>query len=159
MTSSGASETERARNCTSGWCGMDAAQHGVAAAAGQVHVEQHDVGEALVDELDGRLGLVRLAHHLDRVAELGLHAGPEHRVVLDEEDAGPAGRRRAARRRAHLTRSRRGMDSWTSAPSPGAERTTAEPPKRAMRARIDWAMPWRSSGTASGSNPRPRSRT
>ena len=58
-----------------------------------------------------------------------------------------------------VTRSRRGTESWTSAPSPGAERTTAEPPKRAMRARMDWAMPCLSSGTAAGSKPRPRSRT
>ena len=138
----------------------DAAQHGVPAAAGQVDVEQDHVGQALVDELDGGGGLVRLAHHLHRVAQLGLDAGPEHGVILDEEDAGPTGRgARGRRSRAHLTRSRRGMESWTSAPSPGAERTTAEPPKRAMRARMDWAMPWRSSGTASGSNPRPRSRT
>ena len=35
----------------------------------------------------------------------------------------------------------RGMDSSTSAPWPGAERMTAEPPERAMRARMDWAMP------------------
>ena len=127
----------------------------MAAAAGQVHVEQHHVGQALADELDGGTRLVGLAHHLDRVAQLGLHAGAEHGVVLDQEDAGAAG----ALAVAHLTRSRRGMESWTSAPSPGAERITAEPPKRAMRARIDWAMPWRSSGTAAGSKPRPRSRT
>ena len=138
ITSSGASETERARNCTSGWCGQDAAQHGVPAAPGQVHVEQDDVGQAFVDELDGGSRLVGLAHHLHRVAQLGLDAGPEHGVVLDEEDAGAAAGRSPP---AHLTRSRRGMESWTSAPSPGAERTTAEPPKRATRARMDWAMP------------------
>ena len=130
------------------------------AAPGQVHVEQDDIGQPLADELDGGLGLVGFAHHLDRVAELGPDAGPEDGVVLDEEDPGPpAAARQPGTGAAHLTRSRRGMDSWTSAPSPGAERTTAEPPKRAMRARMDWAMPWRSSGTASGSKPRPRSRT
>ena len=117
MTSSGASETERARNCTSGWCGQDAAQHGLAAAAGEVHVEQDDVGEALTDQLDGGGHLVGLAHHLDGVAELGPHPGPEHGVVLDQEDPGAAlGRSR------HLAvdaARRRGMVSSTSAPSPG----------------------------------------
>ena len=61
--------------------------------------------------------------------ELGLDAGPEHRVVLDQEDPGPArsvGGVDCCPGRAHLTRSRRGMDSWTSAPSPGAERMTAD---------------------------------
>ena len=65
------------------------------AASGQVHVEQDHVGEPLADELDGGLRLVRLAHHLDGVAQLGLDAGPEHGVVLDQEDAGPAGARRS----------------------------------------------------------------
>ena len=58
------------------------------AAPWEVHVEQDDVGKALADELDGGGGLVGLAHHLDRVAQLGPHAGPEDRMVLDEEDAG-----------------------------------------------------------------------
>jgi hypothetical protein len=66
----------------------DARQHGVAAAAGEVDVEQDDVGDALVDELDGRLDLVGLADDLDGVAELGPHAGPEDGMVLDQEDPG-----------------------------------------------------------------------
>ena len=57
-------------------------------------VEQDHVGEALVDELDGGVGLVGLAHDLDGVAQLGLDAGPEHGVVLDQEDAGAAAARR-----------------------------------------------------------------
>ena len=125
-----------------------------------MHVEQDDIGQPFIDELDGGLGLVGFAHHLDRVAELGPDAGPEDGMVLDQEDSGPPtrlGRHGVGGR--HLTRARRGMQSWISAPSPGAERTTAEPPKRAIRARMDWAMPCRSSGTASGSKPRPRSRT
>ena len=101
-----------------------AAQHRQPAAAGQVHVEEHDVGQAFTDELGGSSGLVRLPHHLDRVPELGLHAGAEHGVVLDQEDAGPPAAA-GPPPRAHLTRSRRGMESWTSAPSPGAERMTA----------------------------------
>ncbi len=139
---------------------MHATQHGVPATPGQVDIEQHHVGEALADELDGRLGLVRLTHHLDRVAELRLHTGAEHCMVLDQENTGPPCRLGGSIcRRAHRTRARRGMDSCTSAPSPGADRTTAEPPKRTMRARMDCAIPCRSSGTASGSNPQPRSRT
>ena len=46
-------------------------------------------------------GLVGLAHHLDRVAQLGPHAGPEDRMVLDEEDPGPPARR--ARHLGHVT--------------------------------------------------------
>ena len=69
----------------------DASQHGVPPTAGQVHVEQDHAGDAFVDELDGSSGLVRLAHHLDGVAQFGLDAGPEHGVILDEKDAGAAG--------------------------------------------------------------------
>ena len=124
-----------------------------------MHVEQDDIGQPFIDELDGGLGLVGFAHHIHRVAELGPDAGPEDGMVLDQEDPGPSARLGARLGGRHLTRARRGMQSWTSAPSPGAERTMAEPPKRAMRARMDCAMPCRSSGTASGSKPRPRSRT
>ncbi len=138
----------------------DAAQHGVAAPARQVDIEQDHVGQALDDELDGGPRLVRLAHDLHGLAQLGLDAGPEHGMVLDQEDAGATGGwPDSVAAAAHDTRSRRGMESWTSAPSPGAERITAEPPKRVMRARMDWAMPCRPSGTASGTKPRPRSRT
>ena len=52
MTSSGASETDSARNRTSG-CGADRRDHRLAAAVGQVHVEQHDVGARSRDQLDG----------------------------------------------------------------------------------------------------------
>ena len=102
-------------------------------------VEQHHVGKALRDELDCRDSLVRLPDHFDRVTELRLDSGAEHRVVLDEENAGPSSRPDdcAAAGTAHRTRARRGIDNWTSAPSPGADRTTADPPKRAIRARID----------------------
>ena len=44
-------------------------------------------------------------------------------------------------------------------PSPWTLRTVAEPPRRAIRACTDSASPFRSPGTAAGSNPRPRSRT
>ena len=51
------------------------------------------------------------------------------------------------------------MVSDTSVPSPLVLRITAEPPRRAIRPRIDSVTPLRSGGTESGSNPRPRSRT
>ena len=77
-----------------GMVGEDAVEDGLAAAAGEVDVEQDDVGEALVDQLDGRVHLVRLADDLDGVAELGPHAGPEDRMVLDQEDPGRTRSRR-----------------------------------------------------------------
>ena len=49
--------------------------------------------------------------------------------------------------------------SSTSVPSPGAEVTVARPPARAIRPRTDSARPCPPAGTASGSKPRPRSRT
>ena len=45
MTSSGASQTDSARNCTSGSSATSSLEHRPAPAAGQVHVEQHDVGQ------------------------------------------------------------------------------------------------------------------
>ena len=125
ITSSGASDTDRARNCTSGWTGQDALEDGLAASAGEMDVEEHDVGHPLVDQLDGRLDLVGLADHLDRVAQLGPHPGPEHGVVVDQEDPG---RPRARPLIASQLR-RRGMESSTSAPLPGGrpdDRRTAE---------------------------------
>jgi hypothetical protein len=95
-----------------------------------VHVEQDHIGQPLVDELDGGGGLVGLAHHVDRVAQLGLDPGPEDGVVLDQEDAGPGGRTVGGR---HLGASRTIRAAWTEldlGPLPGAERMTAEPPWR-----------------------------
>ena len=81
-----------------GVVGQDALEDGLTAAAGEMDVEQDDVGEALVDHLDGRGHLVRLADDLDGVAQLGPDAGPEDRMVLDEEDpAAGAPRSRAGR--------------------------------------------------------------
>ena len=45
-----------------------------------------------------------------------------------------------------------------SVPLPGFDFTTRPPPRRSIRVRIERASPWRSPGTASGSNPTPRSR-
>ena len=122
--------------------GQDACEDGPSAAPGQMDIEQDDIGHALINELDGRRHLVRLADHVDRVAQLGPHPGPEDGMVLDQEEARPPRPPGPDARTAHqATGSRRGMDSSTSAPWPGAERMTAEPPDRVMRARMDWAMP------------------
>ena len=43
---------------------LDLGDDGMAAAAGQVHVEQHDVGQEPSDQLNGGGDVVRLAHHL-----------------------------------------------------------------------------------------------
>ena len=106
----------------------DAVEHGVTAAAGEVDVEQDDVGDALVDELDGGVHLVRLADDLDGVAELGPHAGPEDRMVLDEEDPGAAFGRAGLGHLGGEGVGETGILSSTSVPSPGADRMTTVPP-------------------------------
>ena len=120
--------------------GRDLRDHRVAAAVRQVHVEQDDVRVELADQRH-RLGDgAGLADDLDRVAELAPHAGAEEVVVVDEHDA-PA---------AHGCLPRR---SSTSVPV-GRGRELAVPPARAIRPRIDSAMPCDPRGTASGSKPR-----
>jgi hypothetical protein len=115
----------------------DPVEHGVTAAAGEMDVEQDHIGDALVDELDGGVDLVRLADDLHGVAELGPHTGPEDGVVLDEENP------RAASLR-HLVGDADvggdgaavgdgdaagiGIFNSTSVPSPGADRITTVPP-------------------------------
>ena len=70
--------------------GLDRLDHGLAAAAGQVHVQQHDVRPQLGDQLDRGLHVVGLAHHLDLAAEFGADPGPEQSVVVDQDDPGGA---------------------------------------------------------------------
>ena len=53
----------------------------------------------------------------------------------------------------------RGIERWTSVPSPGRLEIAVVPPARSIRARIECAIPCRSSPTSCGENPRPRSRT
>ena len=65
--------------------GLDRLQHGLAPSLGEVHVQQHDIGNTLDDQLDGGVHLVGLADHLHLVAQLGPHAGTEQVVVVDEE--------------------------------------------------------------------------
>ena len=123
----------------------DLRDHGVAAAVGQVDVEQDDVGIEIADERDCLRDGAGLADDLDGVAELGPDARAEEMVVVDEDDA-PA---------AHDDlRSR----NSTSVPS-GVDASVAVPPTRSIRPRIDSAIPCVPAGTLSGSKPEPRSRT
>ena len=126
--------------------GQDALEDGPSAAPGQMDVEQDDIRHALINELDGRRHFVRFADHVDRLAQFGPYPGPEDGMVLDQEEARPPRPSRPPRSRRtrtvhQTTGSRRGMDSSTSAPWPGAERMTADPPDRVIRDRMDWAMP------------------
>ena len=66
----------------------DRPDHGLPTAARHVDVDEHDVGLALEDHVDGRVDLGRLADHLRAVAELGPHPTAEQVVVVDQEDAG-----------------------------------------------------------------------
>src|SRR5205085_2749742 len=90
----------------------------------------------------------------DGVAQLGPDAGQDKPVVVHEEHAGPLGGVGPSARVGH-----RGITSSTSVPSSGWLRIAALPPLRSMRPMIESAMPRRSEGTWSGSNPQPRSRT
>ena len=140
-----------------------------------MHVEQHDVGAVRGHRGDGLVDVGGLGDDLDQAGagrgELGAHPGAEHRVVVDDQDAHGAARRGrrlgagvaviGAPRGAvggGLVRAA-GSRSRTSVPSPGAERTSAVPPWRAIRSRMLCRTPWRSSGSRSGSKPAPRSRT
>src|ERR1022692_3847069 len=150
--------------------GLDRRDDGLPAAAGQVHVEQHHIGQAAGDQRDRGLHVIRLADDLDLVAELGPDPGAEQAMIVNEDDPGPviglwpaavlAGR--AGRVHARLgwrSPAARGIVRDTSVPSPWAVRTVADPPRRVIRACTDSVSPFRSPGTARGSNPRPRSRT
>ena len=91
MTSSAASDTDSARNCTA--AGGDCAPRPQpaddleAAAVGHVHVEQHDVGGRRRDDLDGLRDGRRVAHDVDEPVELRSHPGAKQLVVVDEDDA------------------------------------------------------------------------
>ena len=86
-----------------------------------------------------------------RISTVSLELGLDSRT----EDRG--GRPRSRRRASRLIGPPRSMVSSTSVPSPGSLRISARPPCRFMRPIIDSRMPRRSSGTASGSKPGPRS--
>src|SRR6478672_4581056 len=133
---------------------LDRLHHGLAAATGQVHVEQHHVRQQLADQVDRGLHVVRLTDDLDLPAELSPDPGPEQPVVVDQHH--PGGFSAHVRPAGRLLR---GIFSVTLVPSPGAVVTVAVPPRRVIRPCTDSARPLRSSGTASGSKPFPRSRT
>ena len=147
MTSSAASDTDSARNRVSGSVGADRLEHGQPAAVGHVHVEQHDVGTlSRVMTAIASADAAGLADHVDPLAELGAHAGAEHRMVVDQHDpcAVIAG----------------GILISTSVPPPGVLRHLAPvPPCRSIRPMIEPRTPCRSSATASRSKPTPRSLT
>ncbi len=117
-----------------------------AAAAGQVHVEEHHLGLVRDDRGDGLVDVGGLGDDVDRGAELGAYAGAEHGVVVDDHDAAGHG--------ASLGRGARvGSESRTSVPSPGTLRTEALPPWRSIRPTMLLRTPCRSSATAAGSKP------
>src|SRR6185295_4915309 len=114
----------------------DLHDHGLAAAVGQVHVEQDDVGIELLDQRDGLEDGAGLADDLHTRTKSCAYARAEEIVVVDEHDA--------THRTAHTL-------SSTSVPSPGADTILAVPPTRSILPRIDSATPRRSAATASGS--------
>src|SRR3954453_12378599 len=124
----------------------DLLDHLDAAAARHVDVEERDVGVVSGDRPHGALDGVRLAQHLDLLLELGLDARAEDPVIIDDHDGGGGAHRPFSL-----------MLNSTSVPSPGSLRIAARPPCRFMRPIIDSRTPWRSSGTAFGSKPGPRS--
>src|SRR5690606_9917255 len=135
-----------------------------------VHVQQHDVGAQRHDLPDRLRHGAGLSHHVHVVAQLGAYPGAEHRVVVDEEHAQPAGRVRrragsgvrAYHRVAHgdsFRSAASGSRSRTSVPSPGELTISARPPWRSMRRLLDPRTPCLPGSTAPGSNPTPRSRT
>ena len=98
------------------------------------------------DQRDGLGDGAGLADDLDGVAELGAHPGAEQPVVVDEHDP------QAALTGRHLEPDLGALPRRACA-------TTARPPWRSIRPTTDCARPYRSSGTAAGSKPLPRSRT
>ncbi len=85
MTSSAASDTDRARKRVSGSSARQRGQHRRAAAVGQVDVEQDDVGAGAPDPGQTASATEPASPTTStRGAELGADAGPEHGVVVDQ---------------------------------------------------------------------------
>src|SRR5581483_10801323 len=132
-----------------------------AAAPRHVDVDEDDVGPGGGDPGQRLLHVAGRTDDVDPALQLAADPRPHQRMVVHHEDPDtvllPLG---LVHRGLSSTRTgARGTDNSTSAPSPGAERTSAVPPWRRTRAEIESATPRRSGGTAAGSNPRPRSRT
>ena len=115
---------------------LDRGDDRLAAAAWQVDVEQHHVGEELVDHLDRRAHVIRLAHHLYPVADLGADPRAEQAVIVDEHDTRQRpglGIHRLPPPFASADAADRGIVKVTFVPSPTADCTAAEPPWRLIR--------------------------
>src|SRR5664280_2280551 len=123
-------------------------QHRLTATAGQVDVEQDDVGPAGLDHRHGRLHVGGLPDDLHAVAEFGPHARAEEPVVVDQHNPGPGRCHRA------LPVGCSGRLSSISVPLPGELWITAVPPWRSIRPTTDSRMPARSAATASSAPPR-----
>ena len=115
------------------------------ATVGKMHIEQDHVGLRGPDRDDRLVDRSDVADDVDGIADLGLHARTEQRVIIDDEHTDPSG---------HV-----GTTNSHSVPAPGAESNVARPPTRSMRSRIDMAMPRRSSPISAGKKPTPLSRT
>src|SRR5205823_14887050 len=105
----------------------NALDDGEPAASREVHVEQHHVRLRLNDLRDRRDGVLRFAHDVEALLELGAHARQEQAMVVYQEDP---------RHGARL-----GSTSRTSVPSPGDEAMVAEPAFRRIRPTMDSAIP------------------
>ncbi|CAM5686228.1 hypothetical protein SCALM49S_05510 [Streptomyces californicus] len=107
-----------------------AAQHLDAAAAREVDVEEDDLGAGRRDDGDRLVDVGGLADHLDAgllgAADLRLHPGAEHPVVVDEHDPYPS--LRAPGGFGVLGHSLAlSISSSTSVPPPGTERSRGGP--------------------------------
>ena len=128
MTSSAASDTDRARKRTGAPAGVVIPREplitstaAVAVAAGQVHVQQHHVRPGPRDHVHRGVDVRGLADDLQRRVQLGLDPRPEHAVVVHEDEADRVGHGRApcgsvggGRRPGRPGRGRRASDGATS---------------------------------------------
>ena len=148
ITSSGASDTDSARNRCAGRVARDPADDLDPAAAGHVDVEQDDVG------LGARGSRRRRPRRWPRRRRTSTRPSSSART--------PARKRSWSSTITTLgVRGHRGVPSPARprCRGPGASRIAARPPCRSMRPTMESRTPRRSAGTASGSNPGPRSRT
>src|SRR5690348_2260916 len=105
----------------------------------------------LGDRSNGLIDVAGLRDHGDIASDLSANPGSEHRMVVHDEHGCHAG--------SPFWLVSNGIVSRTSVPDPGSLVTCAAPPWRCIRATIESRTPCRSSATAEGSKPRPRSRT
>src|SRR6185312_15087056 len=106
------------------------------------HVEEDDIGRELARQLDGLLAVAGLADRLEVVLALQeqAQARPDHRVVVDDQDADHAG-----------------TSTTSVVPWSVLDSTRSDPPRSSARSRIDTRpSPW--AGVVS-SNPVPLSST